>query len=205
MRRRLGSEDNHSNDYYNRIRLQQERTMVKFSAVSLSAILAAAIGANAQIRTITKPIRQEVITGSLMKHAKPYRKSNSHHRRLEEEDKLAIDGTYSIKFSSCLDIKTYDANLFDDDMIQYVQSGRVVSTKSYVLFHACQDADCDDDDELYIVDLPTYLTSIVEYKAEEMENYCRACEEAEDTCVGDDDSNDDGGAANYTDDGGASE
>ena len=175
------------------VSISKEPKMIKFSATSLPIILAAATGVNAQIRTLTKPNRHEV-AGSLMKHAKPYH--NAKHRRLQE-DEMAINATYSIQFSSCLDIKTYDANLFDEDIIQYVKSGRVVSTKSYVLFYACED-ECDDDD-LYIVDLPTYLTSIVEYKAEEMENYCRACEEAEDICVDDDNYND----GNYTDDGGA--
>jgi hypothetical protein len=117
-----------------------------------------------------------------MKNAKPY---NHNNRRLQENNNdLTIDGTYSITFSSCLDIKTYDDNLFSEDLIQYVQAGKVVSAKSYVLFHACQEdgGDCDDESDLYIVDLSTYLMTVVGSKSKVVENYCRACEEAEEMC-----------------------
>lgn len=83
-------------------------------------------------------------------------------------------------------MKTYNDDLFSDSLIEYVRSGRVVSTKSYVLFHACQDEDDCGDDDLYVVDLNTYLAAVVGYKSKTVENYCRACEEAEEMCVGDD-------------------
>ena len=160
--------------------------MAKFSALTLPAILASTSFVTAQIRTLHKSNRYQQVS----------RKRATSYRRRLEENELSIDGSYSIKFSSCLDIKTYNSDLFDDDIIAYVKSGKVVSAKSYVLFHACQEEECSDDD-LYIVDLSTYLTSVVGYRADEKENYCAACEEAEGMCFGDDEMDD---AGTYDDD-----
>lgn len=155
--------------------------------LSPAAIAAASISAtNAQIKTIWKPnLRQH--TNNLLRDAHPYK---SNHRRLQDNE-MTIDGSYSVQFSRCIDIKTYDENLFGEDIIPYVKTGRVVSTKSYVLFYACQGDDCGGEGDEYIVDLPTFLTAVVEYRADEKENYCKACKEAEEIC-GNDDAQDDG-------------
>ena len=97
---------------------------MKLSAAFLAAIATSHV--TAQIKMLSKPKRSHI---GIPKNAKPY---SSSHRRLEEED-LAINATYSIQFSSCLDIKTYNPDLFDEDIIAYVKAGKVVSTKSYVL------------------------------------------------------------------------
>lgn len=149
---------------------------MKLSAAFLATIATSHV--TAQIKMLSKPKRSHL---GILKNAKPY---SSSHRRLEEEEDLAINATYSIQFSSCLDIKTYNPDLFDEDIITYVNSGKVVSAKSYVLFTACPDEEACDD--TYIVDLSTYLSTVVEYKSEDKENYCEACEEVEDACTDDD-------------------
>ena len=117
------------------------------------------------------------MTKALLKGARPY-----HSRRLEE---VEIDGSYNIKFSQCVEVKTADENLFDENIIDYAKAGQVVSAKSYVIFHLCQDSsDCyyDSDDDLYIVDLPTYLTSIGVYHANKRQDYCEQCEQFDNYC-----------------------
>ena len=158
----------------------KHNSRMKLSAAFLATIATSHV--TAQIKMLSKPKRSHI---GIPKNAKPY---SSSHRRLEEED-LAINATYSIQFSSCLDIKTYNPDLFDEDIIAYVKAGKVVSTKSYVLFTACPDEEACDD--TYIVDLSTYLSTVVEHRSEDKENYCKACEEVEDACT--DDDNDGGG------------
>ncbi|KAL7547236.1 hypothetical protein ACHAWF_010551 [Thalassiosira exigua] len=122
-------------------------------------------------------------------------------RRLDE---FEVDGSYSLKFSQCVDLKLMDEDLFDDEFVSYTKAGQIVSTKSYVLFHVCQDNDCyyESEDDLYLVDLSTYAGNVASAFAASRNAYCDSCDTYYyDTCVaaqGDDGANDD--AAN--DDGG---
>ena len=159
--------------------------MVKFSLIALSGALASAnAGSNRRIVKLgNRQLRRgEPTTEALLQRARPYKKSGNTSRRLEGD--FEIDGSYSIKFSQCVDIKTVDENLFDENLISYVQAGQVVSTKSYVLFHVCQNNNCyyESDDDLYIVDLPTYLSNVAMYYANQRTNYCEACNEFQDYC-----------------------
>ena len=99
-----------------------------------------------------------------------------------------LDGSYNIKFSQCVDVKLRDDDLFADEVIEYVQDGQITSTKSYVLFHLCQNNTCfyEAEDDLYLVDLKSYLKNVAEYHAGKREEYCGACEDAKDYCLGDD-------------------
>ena len=100
--------------------------------------------------------------------------SSSSHRRLD----FKIDGTYSIKFSQCVDLKLRSDDLFNDDTIGYTKAGQMISTKSYVLFHVCQGDECcyESDDDLYFVDLPTYVMNMATYHATAKTSYCEACD-----------------------------
>ena len=171
--------------------------MVKFSLIARASVLATAQAAGNR-----NPIRKKTInlnnsqrtlrrgdptTEALLKKARPYKRgSNTGRRNLEE---VEIDGSYSIKFSQCVDVKTFDEDLFDENIVSYVQSGQIVSSHSYVLFHVCQGDNCyyDGDADIYIVDLATYLTNVAQYHANKRANYCEACGEFEDYCIAEDD------------------
>jgi len=83
-----------------------------------------------------------------------------------------------------VEVQTYDEDLFDEDIVEYVQAGQIVSAKSFVLFHICQGDDCyyESDDDLFIIDLPTYLANVAQYYANKRNDYCEACDEFEDYC-----------------------
>lgn len=106
--------------------------------------------------------------------------------------------SHNIRFSQCIDIKLRDDDLFADEYIASVQNGEIVSTKSYVLFHLCQRDECfyEAEDDLFLVDLRTYLENVAVYRAEERGEYCNACGDFVDYCLGGDDAVDyDGGGA----------
>ena len=104
--------------------------------------------------------------------------SSSSSRRRDDRH-LEFDGTYSVKFSQCVDAKLVDDELFGEDMIKYTKAGQVVSAKSYVFFRICQDGDCgvdDDDDDLYLLDVSTYVRNVASYHASWRGDYCDACD-----------------------------
>ena len=136
-------------------------------------------------------------TEALLKHALPYHRrvatanaSDSNNnlsttRRRQLENDYAFDGSYNIKFSQCVDLHTYNENLFQNaDIVEDTRDGNVASVKSFVLFHVCTDATCDYDaeDDLYVIDLPTYLKSVATYHANKRYDYCTQCLTFEDTC-----------------------
>lgn len=161
---------------------------MKFLPIVLATVLAAAPssataeGIRKTMKSWNHNLRQgRPSTEALLKRSRPYKTDEKRKRYLQE----GIDGSYNVKFSSCLNIKTYDKNLFDDEIVQYVQAGQVLSTKSFVLFHACQGNNCyyEAEDDLYIVDLPTYLATAAVYHAEERMNFCEACDHFVNQCT----------------------
>ncbi len=122
---------------------------------------------------------------ALLKRARPHIKEQQR-RKLDDNSNGQFDGSYSLKFSQCLDVQTYNADLFDQDILEYSSSGKVVSVKSYILFYICQtNVNCDydaDDVDLYMVDLPTYLSTAAQYHANIRNDYCEVCEKFEDYC-----------------------
>jgi len=171
--------------------------MVQFSFLALAAALATASAASSGAPIAKKTIklgdrnlrRGDPATDALLKKAIPY-KGKKHGkkagaRRLDgEEDEFEIDGTYSLQFSECVDIKTFDEDLFDEDIVSYVKAGQIVAAKSYVLFHVCQDDTCylEAEDDIYIVDLATYMTNVATYHANKRTDYCDQCDQFEDYC-----------------------
>jgi hypothetical protein len=117
--------------------------------------------------------RGESRAEALIQKARRYLKNGtSHHSR-----RLDFDGSYNLQFSQCVDVKLFDDDLFDDDVIEYTKAGEIISTKSYVLFHVCQDDDCGSgsDDDVYLLDLSTYVNNVASYHASAKGTYCDAC------------------------------
>ncbi|KAL7461522.1 hypothetical protein ACHAXS_001941 [Conticribra weissflogii] len=162
--------------------------MVKFSFLALSCALATTSAAkhNTSIKLGQRQLRRgDASTEALLKKARPYKKANAGRKLQEEENAVELDGSYSVKFSQCVDVRTKNEDLFSEELIAYAQSGSLVSSKSYVLFHVCQGNNCyyESDEDLYIVDLGTYLANVATYHADKRQNYCEACERFQDTCV----------------------
>lgn len=171
--------------------------MVKFSFLALAASAATIGAASASSPAVVKKNiklgnrnlrRGDPATESLLKKAIPYKRSGVSNnsavtpRRLEDNNN--IDGSYYIQFSECMDVKLYDEDLFDENIINYVKNGQIVAAKSYVLFHVCQKDSCylESEDDLYLVDLSTYLVNIAQYYANKRTDYCEQCQEFEDYC-----------------------
>ena len=123
---------------------------------------------------------------ALLRSAIPVDKNGN--RRLDQQE-FEINGLYSIKFNHCLSLKIaadqYEDVLFDQNVIEYTKAGKVLAQTSYVLFNVCQtDYNCyyDDDENLYMVDLPTYMGSLIEGKQQLEESFCEACNESYESC-----------------------
>jgi hypothetical protein len=84
-----------------------------------------------------------------------------------------------------MDIRTYDEELFREDYIEYAKAGQIVAEQSYVLFHVCQESECylEAEDDLYVVDLATYLANIASYYANKRTDYCTQCQDYQDYCT----------------------
>lgn len=159
---------------------------MNFSFIALTMALATASAAPVARKNFklngTRNLRKDSpLTKALMKNARPYKAANGTSRKLEEN---GFDGSYNFKFDKCVDIKTYDEGNFEN-YADAITAGTVVPTKSFVIFHVCTDATCDYDseDDLYIVDLPTYLGTVATFHAQGKANYCEACQEFADTCA----------------------
>ena len=158
--------------------------------LSAAAVLAA--GSSAFINTVgavasstTRATRKQRDTQALLKSARRYnnnknkQSSSSPHPPRHLDGNNAFDGSYSIKFSQCIDIKLLDEDLFDEDVVEYTTEGQIISTASYALFHVCQTGqECyyESQDDLYIVDLSTYIQNMALYHANAKTSYCDACD-----------------------------
>jgi hypothetical protein len=168
--------------------------MVQFTFLALATAVAS-VGAASTGGVAKKTIklgnrnlrRGDPATEALLKKATPYNKKTSEKasRRRAQEQEGELDGSYNIKFSECMDIRTVDDELFGEDLIEYTKAGQIVAEKSYVLFHVCTDATCDYDaeDDLYLVDLNTYLANVASYYANKRLDYCEQCERFVDYCT----------------------
>jgi hypothetical protein len=124
---------------------------------------------------------------TLLRNAVPVNKDGA--RRLEEVEEFEITGEYSIQFNHCLSLKLssdgFEDYLFDENYVDATAAGKILAQQSFVLFNVCQtNVDCyyQDDENLYMVDLPTYMGAIIEGEQEKEEGYCQACEESYETC-----------------------
>lgn len=165
--------------------------MVKFSLIALASALAASSASAGTPKTIKLGRRNlrrgDPATEALLKKATPYKKGGAKkvQRRAEEEAAFEITGSYSLEFSQCIDVKTTDEELMDENIIGYAQAGQIVSTQSYVLFHVClEDSTCyiDSEDDLYMVPLPVYLANIATYHANKRSDFCDQCERNDEFC-----------------------
>lgn len=193
-------------------------SIIVIAGSALTTTVGAAAAATNKILPKLKNQHPMAATKSLLQKARPYRNKKSSNanalssnprpnRRLDGD--FDIDGTYSLKFSQCVDVKLFDQDLFEDEVIEYTQAGQIISAQSYVLFHVCLNDDCyyESEDDLYLVDLATYVNNVASYHASAKSDYCDACAtyydgycnaQADDYAAANDDA-----AANNGDDAGA--
>lgn len=129
----------------------------------------------------------DATTKALLQKATPFQHKQSR-RQLEgdndqQQADYEVDGSYSISFGKCIDIKTKSEDLFNENYIDQVQNGNVLSLKSYVLFYACQDDNSsyrygclEDESDVYMVDLSSYLSVVGMSQVNQRSDYCELCE-----------------------------
>lgn len=160
---------------------------MKFLSVALLTLFG-----SSQAKTISK--RRVLDQKKLLRAAVPVNRQGE--RRVEEQQQgqqqnnggVEISAYHSIQFNECLSLSAQpeDETIFGDDYIAYTKSGQIVPQKSYVLFNVCEtESSCRyvSDENLYMVDLATYMGAMVEYFPNKLEKYCQACNDAQDYCV----------------------
>lgn len=128
--------------------------------------------------------RGDAATKELLHKATPFQ--HKHNRRqlegANDQQAYEVDGSYSISFGKCIDIKTKSEDLFNENYIDQVQNGNILSLKSYVLFYACQNDSSygygclEDESDVYMVDLASYLSVVGMRQVNQRSDYCELCE-----------------------------
>ena len=154
---------------------------LSFTVSPLFATLASLAAASSFPRPLTAT--------ALLQKARPYS------RKLDEQQQF--DGTYSMKFSKCVDIKLLPENHDDDSVVSSVKSGTLTSTKSFVLFYMCDGDNTCYEDDLYIVDINTYAKNIASYFANYEDTICNACSKYANFCSSSSYKGDDTVSGNY--------
>jgi len=158
---------------------------MKFFSAVLTAILAAVTDAR---RSNIDLSNRKVDVSKLMRSA--VRVDRETLRRLDQNNQnqqWQVTGDYSIKFNSCTSLRTQspDDDVMFGDLIDYTKSGQITAEKSYVLFNVCSTQYCSydgEDEYVYMVDLATYMASLIEYLPAQRANYCETCQEAQNWC-----------------------
>jgi len=131
---------------------------------------------------------------TFLKNAVPVDR-NGEPRRLEggdeddEDEEFYVTGDYTMQFSKCVSVQTEPADnsfLYDENLSKLTSSGRIVSQKSFVLVNVCKTKYCDyyvGDENLYMVDLQTYMAATTVYYQERTESYCQACINSRNYCT----------------------
>lgn len=164
---------------------------MKFISAVTALVAAMAVGSEAAKPKVSRrQLNQRAREGkldkrTLMAGAKPH--SEAAKKRALGNDS-AITGAYSVQFQSCFSMTTSYEDMFDGDedgamTMSLMSAGEAMALESYAVFRLCYGTTCDSSTVLeYIVDLNTYVQSLINYLPEQMEGFCDACQENADTC-----------------------
>jgi hypothetical protein len=165
---------------------------MKFVSAVTALVAALAVSAEAKPqkkRVSRRELNQRMKNGNfdkatIMKNAKPHSEA-AKKRALGDED-FEMSASYSIQFESCFSLATAYDDLFegDDDsgmMFTLFSQGNIIALESYAIFKLIT-ANGSNTMMEYIVDLDTYLQSLVNYLPDQMEGFCEACQENAETC-----------------------
>eukprot|EP00527_Entomoneis_sp_CCMP2396_P002199 CAMPEP_0198145886 /NCGR_PEP_ID=MMETSP1443-20131203/25960_1 /TAXON_ID=186043 /ORGANISM="Entomoneis sp., Strain CCMP2396" /LENGTH=454 /DNA_ID=CAMNT_0043809647 /DNA_START=9 /DNA_END=1369 /DNA_ORIENTATION=+ len=105
-------------------------------------------------------------------------------RRVDGSSNI-IDGTYSLHFERCFSMATEPTDpqllmLENSDLAPYTARGQIRSQTSVVEFRACDEGGfhCSS----HVLDLDTYLHSVMNQPTDDLIRYCQACQESIDFC-----------------------
>lgn len=81
---------------------------------------------------------------------------------------------YSIRFEKCSTVKQYNVDN------NYEQTDTVLKAKRFVIFrlcpnHSCDANSCNENYGEYLIDVETYLDTMLQYKSEQQQEYCSTC------------------------------
>lgn len=107
----------------------------------------------------------------------------------ENNNKFELTAMYSFNFDKCVSVRTEPSDageiIFDANLEQYASKGEIVPQKSYILFNVCKTKYCDyykSDDNLFMIDIGTYMAAIADYYVSRHEAYCDACVDSYNYC-----------------------
>lgn len=122
----------------------------------------------------------------IMEHAV---RVNRQGERILQENKFELTAMYTFNFDKCVSIRTEPSDageiIFDATLEQYASKGEIVPAKSYILFNVCKTKYCDyykADDNLFMIDIGTYMAAIADYYVSRHEAYCDACVDSTTYC-----------------------
>jgi hypothetical protein len=122
----------------------------------------------------------------IMEHAV---RVNRQGERILQENKFELSAMYSFNFDKCVSIRTEPSDageiIFDATLEQYASKGEIIPAKSYILFNVCKTKYCDyykADDNLFMIDIGTYMAAIADYYVSRHEAYCDACVDSTTYC-----------------------
>jgi len=153
---------------------------MKFAA---TALLLAAVGVAEGTKISKKAFLRHVL-----------RVDSEGKRRLDQQEEDAITANDSLKFQKCVSItlgpSEDTADYLFGDYYDYTQAGTLSSAMELAMFSVCSyndDGNCqyggdNGDDELYMTPLGNWLENTYYIHAQQLENYCNACQEAQDWC-----------------------
>jgi hypothetical protein len=98
-------------------------------------------------------------------------------------NRMQISPNQMVQFRSCVAVETENYNLLLDNLVDYTKEGVLTSIQNYVLFDICSSSDCNDDDNVFVVDLETYIGATLDSGPAERQKTCEACKEYADTCT----------------------
>lgn len=172
---------------------------MKFVSAVTALVAALAVGSEAakpkNKRVSRRELNQRMQNGqfdkaTIVKNAKPH--SPAAKKRALDEG-MQITGNYSVQFQSCFSLTTSYEELFEDgdegggSLMNLFSQGNVMAMESYAIFRLCYGNNCNANGNEalleYVVDLNTYVQSLVNYLPEQMEGFCEACVENYDNCV----------------------
>jgi len=151
---------------------------MKFLAVALGAFLLFASS------DVSSALRPRLDKRMIMENA--VRVNSKGERHLDQN--FEVSAGYSIQFNKCVALKTEPYNdeiMFADSLMEYTAKGQIISEKSYILFNVCETKFCDyysDDDNLFMIDIDTYMAATSAYYLTVQESYCGACHISQEFC-----------------------
>lgn len=129
---------------------------------------------------------------TLLRNAKPHNDAAKKRALNNNDDGWQVTASHNLQFISCFSYTTSYEELFEGDgnnangaLVNMFSQGQVLALQSYAIFRLCYGScDADSNQNLeYVVDLNTYVQSLVNYLPDKMEEYCNACKENTDSCT----------------------